>query len=80
MTGITKKRLTRRQAAAALTAAGFPTTEGTLKVTASRGGGPEYEHYGRWTLYDPDKLFAWAEKRCKPAIHSTSERNISVPR
>ena len=37
---------TRRDGAAALTDAGFPTRPATLATLASRGGGPLYRRYG----------------------------------
>jgi hypothetical protein len=39
--------LRRKQAAEALTAAGFPTSAATLATKASRGGGPTYRLFGR---------------------------------
>ena len=43
--------LTRDQAAAALTAAGFPVKPKTLATKASRGGGPPFCRFGAKPLY-----------------------------
>jgi hypothetical protein len=56
-------RLTRRDTAAALTAAGFPTAEATLTTLASRGGGPDFVRYGKYALYDLETALAWAQGR-----------------
>jgi hypothetical protein len=69
------KRYTRRQIAALLTDQGFPTTVSALQTKASRGGGPPYERYGKWTLYRGGKALAWAKARCVAVGGSTSERD-----
>jgi hypothetical protein len=54
-------RLPRGQCAQALTQAGFPITPATLATKASRGGGPEYEVFGRTAFYVWGKAFRWAQ-------------------
>jgi hypothetical protein len=65
--------LGRREAAAALTSAGFRTAPATLATRAVRGGGPPFMHYGPRVLYRWADLIAWARSRLGPAIRSTSE-------
>ena len=65
--------LTRRDAAAALTAAGYPVARATLATRASRGGGPLFRRFGRVPLYRWGDLLTWAESRLSPPIRSTSE-------
>jgi hypothetical protein len=67
--------LGRRNAAAALTAEGFPIAESTLATMASRGNGPEYCTFGRTVLYRWGDLLAWAESRMSKPHRSTSERD-----
>jgi len=66
-------RLTRVDCAAALTAAGFPTSPKTLATKASRGGGPPFRRWGAKPLYSWGSTLAWAQARLGPPIHSTSE-------
>jgi hypothetical protein len=56
-----KTRLTRGQCADALTRAGYPTTPATLATKASRGGGPEYDVFGRTAIYVWGKALRWAQ-------------------
>jgi hypothetical protein len=65
--------LSRREAAAALTAAGYKTAAATLATRAVRGGGPPYRHYGPRVVYRWGDLVAWARARLGPPIRSTSE-------
>lgn len=65
--------LTRSQAAAALTAAGYPTATATLATKACRGGGPLYCTYSGRALYRWVDLMAWAKSRTSALRHSTSE-------
>jgi hypothetical protein len=65
--------LTRRGAAEALTAAGFPTRAATLATRASRGGGPVFRKYGPRPLYRWDDLLDWAQSRLSQPMRSTSE-------
>jgi hypothetical protein len=62
-----KRKYTRKQIAAVLTDLGFPTTSGALQTMASRGGGPPYSRWGKWTLYTGGPARDWAEARCTPA-------------
>jgi len=65
--------LTRKGAAAALTAAGFPTSPATLATKASRGGGPRYRKWSTRPLYRWGDCLAWARDSLGPPISSTSE-------
>jgi hypothetical protein len=65
--------LTRTQAAAALTAAGYPTAPATLATKACRGGGPLYRTYSGRALYRWADLLDWAESRTSAPRRSTSE-------
>jgi len=65
--------LTREQAAAALTAAGFPTKAKTLATKATRGGGPPYRTYSGRALYRWGDALGWAQSQLGPIVHSTSE-------
>jgi hypothetical protein len=69
--------LRRREAANALTAAGYPISPATLSTMASRGGGPLYRSFGRVPLYRWSDLIDWAEGRCTPARRSTAEADAS---
>ena len=66
--------LTRRQAAATLTEAGYPTAAATLATKATRGGGPPFSKYGPKALYRWGNSLTWARSRLTPPRHSTSER------
>ena len=65
--------LTRREAAEALTTAGYPTATATLATRASRGGGPVYRRYGARVVYRWGDLLDWAEGRLSEPMRSTSE-------
>jgi hypothetical protein len=65
--------LRRKQAAEALTAAGYPVAEKTLATKAVRGGGPTYRVFGRTVLYRWGDALAWAEGRLSEPHRSTSE-------
>jgi hypothetical protein len=65
--------LRRREAAAALTAAGFPVRPATLATLASRGGGPPYRRFGAVALYRWGEALEWAQSRLSAPIRSTSE-------
>ena len=65
--------LTRTQAAAALTAAGFPTAPATLATKACRGGGPLYRTYSGRALYRWADALSWAESCTSTPRRSTSE-------
>lgn len=66
-------RLTRTQAAAALTDFGYPTSASTLATKATRGGGPMMRKFGPRVLYRWSDLVAWAESKTSAPRHSTSE-------
>jgi hypothetical protein len=66
-------RLSRKHAAAALTAKGFPTAEATLATIASRGGGPPFSKFGTRVVYRWGDLLSWAKGRLTGPINSTSE-------
>lgn len=65
--------LTREQASAALTAAGFPIKVKTLATKATRGGGPPYRLFCGRALYRWADALAWAEGAATPPRRSTSE-------
>ena len=65
--------LTRKQAADALTARGYPTSDRTLSTKATRGGGPPFRKFGPRALYRWGDLLHWAEDRLSPPRQSTSE-------
>ena len=65
--------LTRKQAADALTARGYPTSDRTLSTKATRGGGPVFRHFGPRVLYRWGDLLDWAQGRLSPPRRSTSE-------
>lgn len=69
--------LTRRDAAAALTTAGYPTATATLATRASRGGGPIYRRYGARVVYRWGDLLDWAEGRLSEPMRSTSEADAA---
>lgn len=69
--------LTRVDCAAALTAAGFPTSPKTLATKASRGGGPPFRRWGSKPLYTWGTSLSWAKARLGPPIRSTSEANAA---
>jgi hypothetical protein len=65
--------LTRAQTAAALTEAGFPTSEATLSTKATRGGGPLYKKWGPRAMYPWGTSLQWAKDRLRDPVRSTSE-------
>ena len=65
--------LTRSEAAAFLTATGYPTSPRTLDTKVSRGGGPVFRKWGRYAVYAEADLIAWAESRLSAPRSSTSE-------
>lgn len=66
-------RLTRRAAAEALTAAGFPVSPETLATKATRGGGPPFQRFGRVPLYRWGDCLDWAQSRLSQVVTSTAE-------
>jgi hypothetical protein len=69
--------LTRRDAAAALTAAGYPTAPATLATMATRGNGPAYHRYGARVVYRWSDLLSWARGRLSAPMRSTSEADAA---
>lgn len=45
----------------------------TLAKLACVGGGPRFEHAGRFPMYREDELDAWASARFSPMKSSTSD-------
>jgi hypothetical protein len=68
--------LTRKGLAAALTAAGFKTAPSSLATMASRGGGPPYQKYGPYPLYQWGPGLAWAKSKLSPVVTTTSELDV----
>ena len=68
----TEKKLRTRGAASFLTDHGYQIAPATLDKLACIGGGPEYETWGRFRLYSPPKLLAWAHARSR-VKRSTSD-------
>jgi len=66
-------RLTREQAAQALTDAGYPTSASTLSTKAVRGGGPKFLKFGPRVLYRWADLQEWAEGKTSAPRRTTSE-------
>jgi hypothetical protein len=58
-------KLTRAQAAEALTRAGFPIAVGTLKHMVIKPGGPPYQIWGRNAIYTWGALLSWAKSRLR---------------
>jgi hypothetical protein len=45
----------------------------TLAKWACIGGGPTFEKSGRWPLYSPENLDAWARRRLSPPVSTNAE-------
>jgi hypothetical protein len=61
-----RRRLTKRELSAFLTAHGYPTSVSTLDklLMSSRNEGPRPAGmWGNRLLFDPDEALAWAERR-----------------
>jgi hypothetical protein len=56
-------RLSRQEAAEALTLAGYPIKYRTLVKLATLGGGPSYRLFGAKALYRWADLLSWAQQR-----------------
>ncbi|MFN3722274.1 MAG: DNA-binding protein [Paracoccaceae bacterium] len=48
-------------------------TAGTLARLAVIGGGPRYRKIGKWPVYTPEDLDAWAQSKISQPVSSTSE-------
>lgn len=69
-----KPRLRRSEASTYLEQRhGLTVAVATLAKFATVGGGPAFNKFGRFPLYEPAQLDAWATKRLGPARTSTSE-------
>jgi hypothetical protein len=70
-----KPRLRRQEASAYLLAThGIPISRSTLEKMAVNGGGPSITYFGRIPLYDVEQLDAWAMRRLRAPVASTSEK------
>lgn len=69
---MTRKLLTRREAAQYLTNEGFPSAPATLAKYACQGGGPTFVRFGLKPLYRPEDLIDWAVSRSRRCT-STSD-------
>lgn len=52
-------------------------TTATLAKLAVQGGGPNFEKFGRFPLYRPADLDAWAQARMSKKVASTSELTVA---
>lgn len=73
MTPTPETRLSRRDTAEALTAAGFPISPATLATLACRGGGPEYVVFNGRVLYRLADALDWAQSRTSAPRKTASE-------
>lgn len=48
-------------------------TAGTLAKLAVVGGGPRFRKIGKWPVYTPEDLDAWAQSKISQPVSSTSE-------
>ncbi len=72
--------LRRKDAAVALTSAGFPVAVSTLATQATRGGGPPFQLFGRYPLYRWGDCLSWAQARLSAPRTSTSAGDVSQNR
>ena len=70
---MTKRFLTRPEAANYLTNCGLPVSKNTLQKMACLGGGPNYRIFGNRSVYRPIDLDEWAENRMSYPRQNTSE-------
>ncbi len=56
---------------------GFPCSGKWLAKLAVTGGGPVYRKAGRFPIYDPVELDAWAEARISAPHYSTSDYEVA---
>lgn len=71
-------RLSRDEAAKALTEAGFPIKKSTLATLASRGGGPLYTVFNGRVFYEWGDALSWAQGRTSPPMATASEGRASI--
>lgn len=57
---------------------GFPCSRQWLAKLAVIGGGPIFRKAGRYPIYKPADLDAWAQARIGPARASTSENTAAA--
>ena len=70
------ERMPRPEAAAYLTAIGYPIAVRTLGQMAwGRNSGPPYRMFNGRCLYDKSDLVAWAEAQLSPKARTTSEHD-----
>jgi hypothetical protein len=69
----TETLLRRKEAAEALSQAGFPISPDTLATMNTRGGGPPVEYWGRIPLYRWGTTLEWARSRLSRPVANTSE-------
>ncbi len=53
---------------------GLPRAKSTLAKLRCVGGGPVFQHFGRWPRYTPSRLREYAESELSGERRSTSER------
>jgi hypothetical protein len=56
---------------------GIPTSVGHLANLRVKGGGPKFRYAGKWPLYKPSALDAYAEQLIGPEQTSTSSRRAA---
>jgi hypothetical protein len=68
------RRLRRSEASEYLSSKwGIKFAPSTLAKLACIGGGPVFEHFGRWPLYTQDELDGWVRERLSEPKRSTSD-------
>ena len=73
-----KARLSRRETAAALTEAGYPTAPSTLATLACRGGGPAYVIFNGRAFYTFGDALEWARSRTSEPHTTAAERRAAA--
>jgi len=77
VTEMTQQYLRRKEAANYVRQKfGMPCSNNWLAKLACEGGGPAFRKAGRFPLYDPADLDAWATARIGPKLSSTS---VQIP-
>lgn len=71
-------RLTRREVAEALTAAGYPISPATLATKATRGGGPLYTSFNGRVLYRWSDALEWAKSNTTQPRANTAAKNCAA--
>lgn len=67
-----QEMLSRREAAAYLTAKGYPLAAATLASWAVYGKGPKFSRFGRRPLYRRDELDRWSREQTSFEANSTA--------